>query len=247
MYLRQVALVARDLDSLRAQIFELLGITADYEDPGIIEFGLRNSVMAIGDTFLEIVSPVQEDTTAGRLLERRGDGGYMVLAQVDDIEPVSLRIDELGIRKVWETDREEVTAFHVHPKDIGAAIVSFDEMRPAGEWIWAGPAWRRQQAQHVASISGVDIQAIDPEETANRWSRAFGCDLGLKGDRIEMRLDTGQVTFKEATDGRGDGVAGLQFDILDREAILEAAARHQLDWKDNEVTICGSVFRFQGL
>ena len=34
-----------------------------------------NAVYAIGDTFLEVVSPTRPDTTASRYLDRRGDGG----------------------------------------------------------------------------------------------------------------------------------------------------------------------------
>ncbi len=247
MHLRQVAIVAHELDPVRDQIFNVLGLSADYEDPGIIEFGLRNSVMSVGNTFLEIVSPVEEGTTAGRLLARRGDGGYMVLGQTDDIGPVSRRIDELGIRKVWEADRAEVTAFHVHPKDIGAAIVSFDEMRPAEEWIWAGPNWREQRARNVSTISAVDIQADDPEEIARRWSGAFGHDVHVNGDQFEMPLESGHVYFMEAADGRGDGVSGIQFDVADKDKLLEAINSSELILRDNETEICGTVFRFQGL
>ena len=43
--------------------------------PIIIFFGLQSVVMALGDTFLEVVSSVEEGTTAGRLLgSRSGDG-----------------------------------------------------------------------------------------------------------------------------------------------------------------------------
>ena len=95
--LRQVAMVAGELAPVRQQIFALLGIERDYADPGVGEFGLHNSVMSMGDTFLEVVAPTREGTTAGRLLSRRGgDGGYMVLAQVDKISPTSARIGELG-------------------------------------------------------------------------------------------------------------------------------------------------------
>ena len=37
-----------------------------FRDPGVAAFGLQNAVMPIGRTFLEVVSPVQEGTTAGR-------------------------------------------------------------------------------------------------------------------------------------------------------------------------------------
>ena len=68
MKLRQVALAAAELEPARSTLFELLGIHKDYADPGVGEFGLINSVMAIGDTFLEIVAPSEANTAAGRLV-----------------------------------------------------------------------------------------------------------------------------------------------------------------------------------
>ena len=70
MKLRQVALAATDLTDTRAKLFLLLGINEDFADAGVGEFGLVNSVMAIGDTFLEIVSPNAPATAAGRTLDR---------------------------------------------------------------------------------------------------------------------------------------------------------------------------------
>ena len=52
MNLRQVALVAEQLAPVRQDIFAVLGIDADFADNGVAEFGLENSVMTIGKTFL---------------------------------------------------------------------------------------------------------------------------------------------------------------------------------------------------
>jgi len=141
MRLRQVAFVAENLMQVREELFQLLGLSEDYADPGVGEFGLENSVMTIGDTFLEVVSPTQTGTTAGRLLERRGgDGGYMVLVQTDDIEFMRNHTESLNVRKIWELDSDDTKAFHLHPKDIGGAILSVDQMEPPESWRWAGKA-----------------------------------------------------------------------------------------------------------
>ena len=246
MKLRQVALVASNLAHAREQFFRLLGLDDDYADEGLGFFGLNNSVMTIGETFLEIVSPKHDNTTASRFLkQRQGDGGYMILAQVPDIFPVRIRIDRLGIRKVWEANREEVTAFHVHPKDIGAAIVSFDEMRPAEEWIWAGPKWRERRARYVSTISGTTIQSRDPEAIGHRWSEAFGKPIQWDGDRFQLVLDEGLIEFVEATDSRGDGVSAVQFETEDLKALKSVAVSMNLDWQDNEVELCGTRLQFR--
>lgn len=248
MELRQVALVAAELEPVRTQVFRLLGIDADFADPGVGEFGLHNSVMVLGDTFLEIVAPTAPGTTAGRLLERRqGDGGYMVLVQVRDAEAYAVSTEKLGIRKVWTINRPEAIAFHVHPKDIGAAIVSFDQMIPDDEWLWAGPDWRERRARHVGPITAVDVQGSDPEALARRWAAAFDRPVALDGDSYVIELDTGVVNVREATDGRGDGVAGVEFETLDAGAVREAADALGLRFDGNEVEVCGTRFRFRNL
>lgn len=72
MKLRQIPLVAEDLPAVKDIIFEVLGLEEAFVDEGVGQFGLHNIVMRIGDTYLEVVSPLQEGTTAGRLLDRRG-------------------------------------------------------------------------------------------------------------------------------------------------------------------------------
>ncbi|MFY8139098.1 MAG: hypothetical protein ACOVMO_00145, partial [Caulobacter sp.] len=76
MRLRQIALVGADLAAAEADIRAVLGVDYAYDDPGVGKFGLKNAVFPVGETFLEVVSPKAEGTTAGRLLDKRGgDGG----------------------------------------------------------------------------------------------------------------------------------------------------------------------------
>ena len=87
MRIRQLVLVSDERDSVVEDLCGLFEIEVAFYDPGIFHFGLENAVIPGGDTFLEVVSPVQEKTTAGRYLERRnGNGGYMVIMQSDDLK-----------------------------------------------------------------------------------------------------------------------------------------------------------------
>ena len=72
MRLRQIVMVAADLDPVERQIEDELGVELCYRDPGVATFGLRNALFPIGGKLLEVVSPTQERTTAGRLLDKRG-------------------------------------------------------------------------------------------------------------------------------------------------------------------------------
>ncbi|HEY4668483.1 MAG TPA: hypothetical protein VIH05_01760, partial [Tepidiformaceae bacterium] len=78
--LRQIALVARELEPVVNDFRNVLGIEVGYRDPGVGRFGLENALMPIGNQLLEVVAPIEEGTAGGRYLERRGgDGGYMVI------------------------------------------------------------------------------------------------------------------------------------------------------------------------
>ena len=136
---RQAVLAARDLDKAVAELRLKLPLGEPYSDPGVALFGLRNAVMPLGDTFVEVVSPVQDGTAAGRFLDRHGDGAYMAMFQLDDLAGARERAAELGIREVWSIELDDITACHLHPADIGAAIVSLDRPVPPESWRWAGP------------------------------------------------------------------------------------------------------------
>lgn len=200
--LRQVALVARDLETVVDELCERLGIEVCFHDPGVAHFGLHNALMTIGDQFLEVVSPVQDGTTAGRLLDKRGgDGGYMAIYEVDDLDAREAALDAAGIRIVWRGDLPDIRGRHLHPADVGGAIVSIDQPVPNGAWRWGGPDWvAHAHTSVVTGIAGVVVGATDPAAMRARW-RAAGVDHA--------------VTFQPAGP-RGEGIDELELVAADR-------------------------------
>ena len=245
MRLRQVALVADQLAPARDALMTLLGLAADYQDPGVGEFGLENSVMSIGDTFLEVVAPTQAGTSAGRLLQQRGgNGGYMVLLQVDDIELYREHTQALSIRKIWNIDQANTKAFHLHPKDMGATIVSLDWMNPTQAWTWGGEGWETRAAKYVGEITEVDIQTDDPQAVAQHWAEVLRRPVTLTDDHYGIELDQGRINFQVVSDGRGPGVAGLTFAVKDMNALRQRASEMNLSWSGDRLFLCGAWLRF---
>ena len=68
--LRQVALVARDLEAVVDDLRTSFGIDVAHRDPAVASFGLQNAVLPVGNQFIEVVSPTREGTAGGRQLER---------------------------------------------------------------------------------------------------------------------------------------------------------------------------------
>ena len=112
--LRQICLVAEQLAPVIDDLTAILGINSCYVDPGVAKFGLENNLMPVGRNFLEVVAPTQDNTAAGRYLQRRGgDGGYMVITQIDTLnehQRLRQRALDQGVRIAHEHSSDRVVS-----------------------------------------------------------------------------------------------------------------------------------------
>ncbi|MBV8860355.1 MAG: hypothetical protein JO082_12790 [Mycobacterium sp.] len=208
--LRQVALVAHECEKTATALQATFGWPDPFHDAGVGAFGLINAVFPVGISFLEVVSPAQPDTTAGRYLARRGsDSGYMAIFQMPSIEQARRRVTDMGVRVVWQVDLDDIAGTHLHPKDIPGAIVSLDWASPADAWRWGGPAWTGSVPDHPAGgISGITVEVENPNAAAQRWARVLGLDAESARGVALVRLGTADQTlrFVLVEDGRAEAI-----------------------------------------
>jgi len=212
--LRQAVIAASELEPVAEALRSALGLGEPFRDPGVGLFGLHNAVFALGDCFLEIVSPAQAGTAAGRYIERHGgDCGYMVMFDLEDLPAARARAAESGVRTVWEIDLPDISGTHLHPADIGAAIVSIDGSKPYGSWRWGGPEWTGQTGEGAAGrLAGVTLAVAEPAAVAARWAHVLGVALGgdaaVGGDSV-LVLEDAEVRFRPVRDRRGEGLVEI--------------------------------------
>lgn len=192
--IRQLVFASHDHDDI-ARLKQVLGLGDGFVDPGVQTFGLTNGVFALGDQFLEVVVPTEDNTAAGRFIDRtQGVGGYMAIFQTSNLNGVRSRADARQIRRVWNTDRDEISASHFHPGDIGAAIVSVDEARPEGSWLWGGPSWTKNS--RPGDISELEVTAIEPEALCERWGHVLDAQPVSVGHGVwELAMGDGTIRF----------------------------------------------------
>jgi hypothetical protein len=248
MRIRQIVFAAAELSAGAARLGALLGMAAPYRDPGVAEFGLDNAVFAFGDQFVEIVAPTRAGSAVGRLLERRGDSGYMLILQTDDFERELARFERLGVRRVWAKDLPDIRATHLHPKDLGGAIVSIDQPVPAASWRWGGPDWVVQDGRAGQQrVVGVTLGADDPVAMARRWATVLGLAAPTpQGATQRLVLDGGWIDF-ESADARGEGISGYTLAVADRDAVLARARELGLDVACQAVTLFGTRVELRAL
>lgn len=247
---RQLALVARDLDPVVDDLKAVFGVEVAFNDPGVASFGLKNAVIPVGHQFVEVVAPIEENTAGGRYLDRRnGDGGYMVILQTDDHPPYKQRVDELGIRKVAEAEEKNYSIMQLHPADTSGSFLEID-VQVGGEdfkgpWMPAGKNWQKAIRQEkVDGIAAAEVQSPDPAAVADRWGKIL--DLSVETDDAgnpALVLDNATIRFVPAEDGRGEGLGGIDVVAVDKEAVLEAAEQRGVRQGDDTIMMGGIRFR----
>lgn len=248
MRIRQIVFAARDLAAARSALAALLPLGAPFRDPGVAEFGIDNAVFAFGDQFIEVISPTRADTACGRHLDRHGDSGYMLLLQTDDFAREQAHWAALGVRTIWHTTLPDITAAHLHPKDVGGAIVSVDEPRPAASWRWGGPGWQvLPGAAGRQRVRGLTLRAAEPQALALRWAEVFRRPPPVAtADGWRVALDDGHVDVLAGPPGR-DGIAGFTLAVADPAAVQAAARAAGLPCADGRVDLLGTQLRLQAL
>lgn len=246
--LRQICLVARELEPVIEDLTEILGINRCYVDSGVGKFGLENTLMPIGRNFLEVVAPIEEGTAGGRYLDRRGgDGGYMVITQADSRETqlaIRQRALDNGVRVAHESERGDWYLCQLHPGDLKAAFFEIEtDADNDFEGYWhpvGGLGWEDKVKQDVTfDFKGVELQGQDPLELGELWAKVAGLDLEHRGDHFAMELNNATVRFVEATDGRGPGLSGLDISVTDRQQLLANAEQRGALVSENQVDIGG--------
>lgn len=206
--------MAAELEPVASALRSALDLDEPFRDPGVGEFGLANVVFALGDCFVEVVSPTQPDTAAGRYLARHGrDGGYMVIFDVEDLEGARERALGLGVRVVWQIDLPDISGTHLHPADMRGAIVSLDRSEPYGTWRWGGPRWTgRIGAGAAGRLAGVTLAVGDPAAVAARWGEVLGVAASGE-DHPVLLVDGGEVRFETAASERAEGLVEIAVEL----------------------------------
>jgi len=239
MDIRQLVLVSKERDPAVNDLCNLFDLEVAFNDPEIIHFGLENALLPVGRTFIEVISPIQEGTTAERFINRRkGDGGYMIIIQVDNFSESKNLVDKENISVVWESKYAEAQAIHLHPKQMGGAILSLDSMDPPSSWKWAGEDWEKCiNIETATSIKGVQIQSKNPQEMCKKWKAILG--KNTSGNKIN--LDNSWIEFIYDEDGRGDGIYSFDIQVKDKLKVKERAK--DLGFlMDNKIKVGGVIF-----
>ncbi len=117
---------------------------ATWKDIGLEEEGredvvpaaTRISMFPVGETRIELLEPMGEDTPVAKFLSSRGPGIHHLCFEVDDIEAESARLQAAGMRLLYDAPRPGAHGSRVqflHPRDTGGVLIELNEFPAAPE------------------------------------------------------------------------------------------------------------------
>ncbi len=126
-----LGIAVRDLDKAIAQFTKTLGLTIIHREV-VEDQGVEVATFPIGESAIELITPVGADSGVARFLEKRGEGIHHVCLEVPDIEAELRRLAESGARLIDEKPRRgaggHLIAF-IHPRSVGGVLTEIKQVR----------------------------------------------------------------------------------------------------------------------
>jgi hypothetical protein len=247
MRLRQICLVAPQLEPVISDIAGIMGLHVCYRDGNVAKYGLENALLPVDTIFLEVVAPFRPGTAAGRFIDKTGGrGGYMAIFCCDDPDERGAHANSIGVRTANVIDHAPYHGVQLHPRDCRAAFIEFNHTAGSddvlGPYPPAGPDWPKSITKDVTqALIGVEMESPEPEVLAAHWGSIIGVAAGRDGSGVpELKLPNCSFHFVK---GASDLMSALTFRVSDPAKVREAARARGCKVSGDGFDLGGVTFR----
>jgi methylmalonyl-CoA epimerase len=124
-----IGVAVADLDAALALHEQTYGMPVVHRET-VTEQGVEAVLLDVGESHVELLRPLSEDTPVGRFLAKRGPGLHHVAYQVADIEGALARLRDGGVRLIDDSPRIGIRGSRVaflHPSASGGVLTELVE------------------------------------------------------------------------------------------------------------------------
>jgi methylmalonyl-CoA/ethylmalonyl-CoA epimerase len=96
----------------------------------VTEQGVEAVLLDVGESHIELLSPLAPDTAVGKFLERKGPGLHHVAYRVDSVDETLAALTKAGMRLIDEQPRTGIRGSRVafvHPSSTGGVLTEIVE------------------------------------------------------------------------------------------------------------------------
>ncbi len=118
-YIDHVGVAVQDIH-VALELFQRVFGTPPAQVQELADQGVRATLIQVGQTRLELLEPLGEDTPVGRFIQRRGEGLHHLAFNVSDLPGKLTVLEQQGLQLVDREPREGLSgniAF-VHPRSL---------------------------------------------------------------------------------------------------------------------------------
>ena len=122
-----VGIAVDDLDASVLVYEELFGARLEHRE-SVEDQGVEAASLRIGESRIELLSPLGPDTPVGRFLAKRGPGMHHVAFEVDDVAAELGRLRADGAQLIDDSPRRGLFGLQVafvHPEATGGVLAEF--------------------------------------------------------------------------------------------------------------------------
>ena len=124
-----IGVAVADLDAALALHADTYGLPVAHRET-LAAQGVEAVLLDVGESHVELLAPLGEDTPVGRFLAARGPGLHHVAYAVQDVEAALARLRARGLRLVDEAPRRGIRGTRVaflHPTTAGGVLTELVE------------------------------------------------------------------------------------------------------------------------
>ncbi len=125
MKVDHIGIATRRIDEALVLWQDALGLQIDFTEE-VKDQGVRVAMLPLGETHIELLEPLSQDSPVGKFLEKRGPGIHHIAVRVTDIRASLAKLKEKGTRLIDETPRQGargcLVAF-VHPASSNGVLL----------------------------------------------------------------------------------------------------------------------------
>ena len=132
-YIDHVGVAVEDIQEALAFFQRVFG-TPPAQVQELTDQGVRATLIQVGQTRLELLEPLGEDTPVGRFIQRRGQGLHHLALNVADLPGKLRSLETYGVQLVDKEPREGLSgsiAF-LHPSSVFGVLTELVEVSSKG-------------------------------------------------------------------------------------------------------------------
>jgi methylmalonyl-CoA epimerase len=126
--LDHLGIAVKSLAAAKA-VYEKLGLSVSAEET-VEQEKVRLVMVPVGETRLELLEPVSDDSVIGRFIAKRGEGLHHISLRVPDLNAAVQRLKSEGVRLVSEEIKTGAGGHRyifLHPSSTGGVLLELVE------------------------------------------------------------------------------------------------------------------------